>query len=194
MCPARLRLSKGRARPPPPSPSPCTNWTRLVLPPVLSGHAADGARRALPQRERRLRPLERAPWAPRPEAARGAQRRAGWPPRACPSAPPRRESSGPPRCCAWRGVNGPASLLLLCCCQARAGAPKPNTPRAQRAPFERAEAEARAAALRHARPRQPPPRPAWQVRPRGPSPPMLPALNTRCGYGGRDAACPISTG
>ena len=26
--------------PPPPPPSPCTNWTRFVLPPVLSGHAA----------------------------------------------------------------------------------------------------------------------------------------------------------
>ena len=26
--------------PPPPSPSPCTNWTRLVLPPVLGGHVS----------------------------------------------------------------------------------------------------------------------------------------------------------
>ena len=39
--PARVRgAPRGGARPRPPPPSPCTNWTRLVLPPVLSGHVS----------------------------------------------------------------------------------------------------------------------------------------------------------
>jgi hypothetical protein len=36
-CAGRRRAGAGPRAPPP---SPCTNWTRLVLPPVLSGHAA----------------------------------------------------------------------------------------------------------------------------------------------------------
>ena len=31
---------RGKAAPRPPPPAPCTNWTRLVLPPVLSGHVS----------------------------------------------------------------------------------------------------------------------------------------------------------
>jgi hypothetical protein len=38
--PGELRPRRAPPPPPPPSPSPCTNWTRLVLPLVLIGHAA----------------------------------------------------------------------------------------------------------------------------------------------------------
>jgi hypothetical protein len=40
-CPPRAPQRPGaRDPPPPPPPSPCTKWTRLVVPPVLSGHVS----------------------------------------------------------------------------------------------------------------------------------------------------------